>query len=414
MTTLIERTKRALLLLPFAALLALLTAPALEAQTYTVIHSFTGGEGGSYPQSGVTLDQAGNLYGTAAGGAADPYGVVYKMTRVGSNWLYTPIYQFRGFPDAEAPQSRVIFGPDGALYGTTLEGGDVNMGTVYRLAPQPTFCRSALCSWNETILHSFQGAPDGANPGTGDLLFDPSGNLYGTTQYGGMRDQSCMESYCGTAFELQHTNGTWQESVIYQFAYSTGFNPMAGFIRDSSGNLYSTTTFNPAFGGTVYELSPSGRGWTPTFLYSSPGSFSELRAGLVFDSSGNLYGAFGSGGVGEGGGAFELAHSGSSWTYVPVWDFNGPEGGPQAALTVDAAGNLYGTTAIDGPRTCGAVFKLTPSGGSWTYTSLHNFTCGSDGEGPVSNVSFDASGNMYGTTSGGGAYGKGVIWEIIP
>src|SRR5580658_772737 len=166
-----ERTKRAWPLLPAAicAMFAILNALSADAQTFTVLHAFTGGSGGSGPYAGVTLDRAGNLYGTAGDdNFIDGYGMVYKLTHVDSNWIYSPIHQFRGQPDGELPESRVIFGPDGALYGTTYAGGSVNSGTVYRLTPQPTFCRTALCYWDETILHSFQSSPDGANPTTGD------------------------------------------------------------------------------------------------------------------------------------------------------------------------------------------------------------------------------------------------------
>ncbi len=411
-----ERTERARLFLTVTtcAMVSILAALPADAQTFTVLHAFTGGSGGSGPYAGVTLDRAGNLYGTAGDdNFIDGYGMVYKLTHVDSNWIYSPIHQFRGQPDGELPESRVIFGPDGALYGTTYAGGSVNSGTVYRLTPQPTFCRTALCYWDETILHSFQSSPDGANPTTGDLFFDHAGNLYGTTMFGGVYQETCAESDCGTAFEIQHTSGGWQERVIYQFTNASGFFPMAGFVTNGSGNLYSTTT-NANFGGTVYELSPSGQGfWTQTILYSSPGSPNGLQGGVIFDPFGDLYGAYSQGGAIGGGQAFVMPHDGNNWSYMPIYNFAGNQGqGPQSSLTMDASGNLYGTTT--GDYDCGSVFKLTPQNGGWTFTLLHQFTCGDDGGYPTGGVALDSAGNLYGTAYSYGANGKGVVWEITP
>jgi len=133
---------------------------------------------------------------------------------------------------------------------------------------------------------------------------------------------------------------------------------------------------------------------------------------MIFDSSGNLYGTYEFGGTGGGGIVYELVRSGGGWNFVTLYNLVG-QGGPLASLTIDAAGNLYGTASSDGQHGCGAVFKLVPSGGNWTYTSLHDFDC-SDGAYPASNVSFDADGNLYGTTANGGAYNDGTVWEITP
>ena len=141
-------------------------------------------------------------------------------------------------------------------------------------------------------------------------------------------------------------------------------------------------------------------------------------AGLIIDPSGNLYGTTTGGGSGSGGTVFELTPANVGWTFKTLYSFSGNGGGPSDKLVMDAAGNLYGTTYIDGAYGYGTVFKLTPSNGGWTYTSLHDFTGGSDGANPISSLVFDANGNLYGTASQGGTGncpgGCGVVFEITP
>ncbi len=246
-----------------------------------------------------------------------------------------------------------------------------------------------------------------------------AGNIYGTTYGGG--GGSCPGG-CGIVFKLTPAGSGWTESVIYTFAGGAdGASPWAGVTFDHAGNLYGTTTAGGAFGaGTVYELSPSGGGWTKRTLHSfqlSQTDGSAPFAGVIFDPSGNLYGATQYGGSGSGGTVFELSPSGGSWIFTTLYSFNASGGGrakgPVANLAIDGAGNLYGTTAGDGVHGAGSVFKLTHAGGSWTYTSLHDFTGGSDGQLPRSNVVFDSSGNLY-STAYGGVDGKGVVFEITP
>jgi uncharacterized repeat protein (TIGR03803 family) len=399
--------------------LTLVLMQRAQAQTFSVIHNFTGGVDGATPWAGVTIDQGGNLYGTASEGGADGNGTVFKLSREGSGWILTPLHSFTGGSDGSTPLARVVFRPDGKLYGTTEQGG-AGPGTVFSLAPPPTACKTALCPWTETVLHAFEGGDDGTFPGGGDVVFDRAGNLYGTTSYGGSGYQPyCQEFGCGTAYKLSRSNGGWSKTVIYEFYTGPTATPYGGVILDSSGNLYGTTEGGgTADSGTVYQFTPDNGSWSQTVLYTFLGQNDGGGpwGGLLPDGSGNFYGATAYEGVYGGGTAFKLSLVGGNWTYNVLYSFSGT--GPQATLTMDAAGNLYGTTEGDGAYGYGSVFKLTPSNGSWIYTSLHDFTGGMDGQNPVSNVTFDASGNLYGTAlEGGGSaceYGCGDVWEITP
>jgi len=301
----------------------------------------------------------------------------------------------------------VVFGPDGALYGTTSDyeynGG---YGTVYSLRPPATACPSIRCPWIETVLYRFTGGDDGGFPGYGDLAFDAAGNIYGTTMYGGT---SCD---CGVVFELSRSGASWTESVLYSFTGDGGTIPYAGVVLDSAGNLYGTTAFGGADnGGVVFQLNRPGSSWTETVLHSfdfgSDGA--NPIGGLIMDQQGSLYGttpAYGSEGSGT---VYELQPAGHGWSFSVLATLSGYVG-PEDAPTMDAAGNLYATSYGDGIGSAGNVFELTPSGGSWTYSDLYDFN-GQDGAFPIGSVVLDAQGDVYGTTS---AYGGGEVWELRP
>jgi len=190
-----------------------------------------------------------------------------------------------------------------------------------------------------------------------------------------------------------------------------------GVIFHKAGNLYGTTISGGANEcGVVFQLTPSASGWAESPLYAFQcGIDGSPAAGVVFDSSGNLYGATYTGGSGGGGTVFELTPSNGSWSFTVLYSFTGNSAcGPESNLTMDQAGNLYGTTVCDGAYGYGSVFKLKASGGGWTYTSVYDFKGGADGSYPNSGVLFDANGNLYGTASSGGAHGYGVVFEITP
>jgi uncharacterized repeat protein (TIGR03803 family) len=410
-------------------------APA-QAQAFTVLHSFTGGSDGKIPYAGLTMDRAGNLYGTTAyggftgndcgqAGNVGGCGTIFRLTREGSGWAFNSLYQFQGFPsgDGAQPWGRVIIGPDGNLYGTTLYGGltgpdcvgsfEVGCGTVFKLTPPATFCRNVLCSWNETRLYSFAGEPDGAGP-EGEIAFDAAGNLYGATNSGG------AYSPWGTLFELTPAYGAWQETVLYNFMQRLdGGGPRGGVAVDPAGNVYGTTWIGGAGDfGTIFQLASSGSGWTLNTLYSyGTGNGFGSYAGVIIDAAGNLYGATVNGDPNGDAYVYELSPSNGGWIYNTLYIFPQCYGcGPAANLVMDAAGNLYGTTRglAETGNPWGNVFKLTPSNGGWIYTDLHDFTGGSDGGVPYSSLVLDSNGNLYGTTTAGGQYGVGVVFEITP
>lgn len=281
---------------------------------------------------------------------------------------------------------------------------DSYCGVVFQLQPPATASTSALCPWNYTLVYQLT---DGVEYPEGSLVFDVAGDLYGTT-------------VDGTIYEISPSGGGWNQSVIYQLDHDTN----TGLVIDNAGNLYGVWADNTSTGG-VFELSPSSSGWTETMLYSFTGGSDGGTpvGGLVLDNAGNLYGSTSSGGSGGGGTVFELSPSGSGWTYKLLCSLQGfsEMSGPQSALTMDSLGNLYGTTIRDGTFSTGSVFKATRTGNSWACSDLYDFGEGSDGFYPIGGVTLDSQGNLYGTTSVGGTAGGscggegcGVVWEITP
>ena len=405
-------------------------APVAQAQTFNVIHSFTGGGDGANPVAGLTI-KGSAIYGTAYFGGHDQgvcagtgCGTVFKMTLSRSNWLFTRLYPFTNINDGAGPNSRVTFGPDGELYGTTYVGNN-----VFTLKPPPSAPDSVFESWAEKDIYQFGSPGDGSLP-AGDLVFDQAGNLYGTTYAGGNRNL-CGSVGCGTVYQLAPSNGTWTETSVYEFTgQADGYYPLSGVILDQSGNLYGTAQASFYLGGwgSVFQLTPSDSGWTENTLYDFQGGTDgkDITAGLIFDASGNLYGAAAAGGAGGGGTIYEVSPLDGSWNFDLLYSLVGGSGGqgPVASLIMDASGNLYGATYSDGAYGYGSVFELTPSGGGWTYTTLYDFTGGSDGANPAGSLVMDTNGDLFGTTYAGGITGShcdpqfgnqcGGVFEITP
>jgi uncharacterized repeat protein (TIGR03803 family) len=319
------------------------------------------------------------------------------------------VHNFQGGSDGESPYAGLIEAKSGNMVGTTSGGGGngcagTGCGTVFELAPDGT----------ETVLYAFQGGSDGAGP-SGLLLQDASGDVYGATGSGG-------NSGWGTVFKLA-ANGT--ENVLYAFQGGRdGLIPQGGLIADKSGNLYGTTEeggfYNNSacseFGcGTVFEVQPNG---TKTTLYvfqgGSDGQWPD--AGVTADASGNLYGTTSSGGScninpGGCGTVFKIAQGG---TKTVVYTFQGSDGYmPLAGLISDHDGNLYGTTYVGGDY--GNVYEVSPGG---TETVLYAFKGGTDGANPEASLVMDKAGNLYGTTTKGGNtrcsnhQGCGTVFEL--
>jgi uncharacterized repeat protein (TIGR03803 family) len=247
-----------------------------SAQTETVLYAFSGGTDGATPYSTLTPDSAGNLYGTTFAGGGSGIGTVYELSPNSGGWKETVLFSFDG-TNGYGPEGGVIFDSEGNLYGTTISDGKNGYGTVYEL-------KRSKGVWRAAVLHNF-GAGKGGQVPQGNLVFDNSGNLYGTTFYGG-------EEGKGTVWELSPTGkGEWTFKNIHTFGTgSDGANPYAGVILDASGNLYGTTWIGGANNaGVVFELAPASNGaWQEQILYNFSGAGSV--GGLVFDGKGNLYG----------------------------------------------------------------------------------------------------------------------------
>jgi uncharacterized repeat protein (TIGR03803 family) len=293
---------------------------------------------------------------------------------------------------------------------------------VYELSPEKGENGEKSGSWTEKTLFNFDNI-DGAFS-VGGLIFDSGGNLYGTTEYG-----ACDGD--GSVFELSpDEDGGWTEELLTDFGLgrrpsNPGFESL---IRDAWGNLYGTTINGGKYGwGTVFEVSPNGRGgWTKKVLHdfenSSDGA--NPNAGVTFDAYGNLYGTTFVGGADGLGTVFELsppAESGGAWTETVLYSFglsNADATNPDSGVTFDAHGNLYGATPSGGTNFAGAVFELSPpaeSGGAWTETVLHSFgSSPADGRNPYAGLILDREGNLYGTTQSGGTGNAGTVFEIIP
>jgi uncharacterized repeat protein (TIGR03803 family) len=378
----------AIVLLP-----ALAASPSAQAQTYNVLHNFTGGSDGGFPLYGSLVhDKAGNLYGTTYQGGGSSYGTVFKVTKSGKE---TVLYSFTGGADGGYPYAGLVLSGN-ALYGTAANGG-YGYGVVFEVN---------IKTKSENVLYTFTGGADGAYPFAG-LARDKKGNLYGTTNLGG--------AGYGTVFEV--VPKTKKETVLHSFDYTDGAYPYSGLTLNTTEKMLLGTAAYGGSGtgcslgcGVVFSLTIKTR--TYTVLYNFMGSSDGAYPGgtLALDPKGNLYGTTGGGGSGSGfGTVFEVAPKTKKETVL--YSFTGRADGaaPEGGVIRDKKGKLYGTTESGGTYGYGTVFELVKG----TETVLHSFDY-SDGSEPFCGLTMDSKGNLYGTTEEGGSSGFGVVWEITP
>jgi uncharacterized protein YceK len=438
------RSLRSVAAFTFALVLAL-GSLAFAASSEIVIHQFTGPDG-TDPAGGLLIDAAGNIYGTAQNGGSGSAclsgcGTVFQLSPVGNgHFKYHVIHDFLSGQDGAIPQTTLIMDVAGNLYGTTTQGGDGGLntycfngcGTVFKLSPSPNG------HWSETILHRFQALGDGRTPIDG-VTMDGAGNLYGVTEF-----SDNQTPYIGQVFELIPTGNHWRFKTLHNFQPGfDGYYPLSSVVLDAAGNLYGNTQFGGnASGcfqqgcGVVYELSPNTNGeWTENILYEfpnlagDPGSIPSGR--IALDSAGNIYGTAKYGGYeastcttqGGCGTVFKLSRVGGAWQRTTLHFFGqiASDGqNPFGRVTLDAAGNIYGSTQFGGANTNrGMVYKLSlAADGSFDYNPLHSFVFTAGGSIPWAGVTPDANGNLWGTTYFGGIYqtdfgdGYGVVFEL--
>ena len=365
-----------------------------RAQTETVLYTFAGLGDGGVPYAGLISDRDGNLYGTATqygdGPCTFPFagcGTVFELMHVNDHgnlqWTFKVLYTFLGGSDGADPSSDLVFDPSGNLYGTTAWGGTGCEGTGCGTVFE---LERSGDEWVEKILHRFTGESDGEDP-TGSVTLDSQGNIYGTTAYGG--DDSCYFEGagpgCGVVFRLSRTSDaeepTWSETVLHTFEASDGANPYVGVTL-------------------------------------APAKFCGALAGQVCIFGTVTNGAQGT--IEPGGAVFQIAPAGASWSYRMLYEFPGGCGGPGGPLLVDESGTLYGMAHLGGQGCSGAVFSLQPdatAAGEWIETNLYSFE-GPGGAFPLyQGLVMDQRGNLYGTTSDGGKSlncedGCGVVFRL--
>jgi len=391
--------------------------------TETDVWDFTDGSDGVYPTA-LVLGTSGQLYGTTD--SPESYsqiqGTIFQLTP-GNPWTLNTLYVFP-ISDGEEPITGLVSDRAGNFYGTTVFGGTNNVGAVFKITPSAS-------GWNESLIYSFgpQHYDLYVGDGPSGLIFDAKGNLYDTTEEGGVNFQ-------GSVFELSpQADGGWQEKDLYTFATSKRTFPVGGVVFDKAGNMYGVAMQGGAFAlGGVFQLTPSTGGrWKANTIYSFrgyPADGATARVGLTIDSAGTLYGTTfvgGNGPCGNGNGSqlgcgtvFKLSYSAGKWNETVLHAFQGEKGGdganPLANVILDGSGNLYGTTANGGSLCgCGTVFELSPSVNRWTESILFRFNGGAfEGEHPYGPLTLDQSGNLYGTCSEGGSYYAGTVFKLSP
>jgi uncharacterized repeat protein (TIGR03803 family) len=374
---------------------AVVATPSVQAKDFKVLYSFTCGADGCNPYGGLILDPAGNLYGTDTYGCDGGGGTVFKLDEAGK---LTVLYCFQY--NNGSPMSDLVRDAAGNLYTTTTAWVGEGPGAVFMVSGKGKgkqlyfFCKSGgKCT-------------DGAIP-YGGLVRDAVGNLYGTNSYGG---SGCYD--CGTVFKLDKAG---KETVLYSFkGGKDGANPYASLVLDAKGNLYGTTYNGGGASnlGTVFMVDKTGKETVLHRFIGTGGDAANPWAGLVRDQAGNLYGATVGGGAFGNGAVFKVNKTGKETVLYSFTGTGGDGANPYATLVRDAKDNLYGTTFAGGASGLGTVFMLDKTG---KETVLHTFSGGRrDGAGPYGALVRDAKGNLYGTAFDGGTHRYGVVFKLTP
>jgi uncharacterized repeat protein (TIGR03803 family) len=366
---------------------------------------------GAFPESSLTSDANGNLYGTTSLGGAFGWGTVFELSPgSGGTWNETVLFSFQDSKTTGiTPWGALTMDSSGNLFGVAFSfTGD---GLLFELS------KGANGTWTETVLHKFsyqEGTP------FGDLVFDSAGNFYGTTENNYLNSN-------GEVFEfVRQSDGTYREKLLCSFPVADGVSaPAGGLTFDSHGNLYGPAALglNGTLNGAVYELSPQSNGtWTFSLVYSfkNNGVF-DLNSRVVFDANGNLYGTTYDNNNGQ---VYQLRHEqGGGWKETVLHSFNKTGGDgrwPVGDPVFDNNGNLYGVTFHGGygcnQALCGVIYKLAPqSDGTWKETVVHAFESALDGSQPRAGMILSNSGNLYGSTYyGGNQNGNGTVYQITP
>ncbi len=392
-----KRTGTYIVAMGLLLMFAVATRQPADAQTYSVLYTFTGGNDGGDPYSNVIRDSAGNLYGTAAIGGGDGScnsgfgcGVLFKLSPSGTE---TVLHVFGEGTDGQMPKASLFKDAHGNIYGTTSAGGTLGFGTVYKLDTSGTV----------TTIFNFSGANGSDAQG---VVVDASGTIYGSTLSGGDPAKSGKLTG-GVLYKLTQTG---VQTILRTFEQrpGDGYFPFGVPLLDGAGNIYATTSEGgQSHAGTVYRYNSSDV-VTQIFLAGQPGPF-QPQGGLVFDGDGYLYGPS-YGGSPLGGQIFRVDGRGHVTTFsnFGVPSVNGDV--PNASLIFDSAGNIYGTSSTGGSTNGGVVFKVDTSGNE---TVLYDFADAANGQTPVSGLTIDSAGNLYGTTVSGG-FGHGVVFKITP
>lgn len=436
------------------ALIAIIACGSFAGKSATaaklnILHSFCqeGCSDGERAFRGLATDGSGNFFGVTYYGGKFGQGTVFELRHRRHNFRFHSLHSFSG-KDGQNPYSSLVVDTQGNLYGVTLQGGGHrNPGVVFELSPGQG---KAGHKWAERILHSFcseNSCKDGANPTTSltyagmasGALYDGVSPLFGTTESGGRND-------AGTAFELTMNGDQWSETVIHNFCSRGGCLdgkfPESSLIPDQAGNLYGTTFVGgpnnqqvPGGAGVAFELLINNA-WSETVLYNFCQAANCLdgvapQGNLAIDAIGNLYGITSGGGVPSKacpsgcGVIFKLVPDGADSTISILHSFCSKTDCRDGSsiyegVVLDSSGNLFGTTQFGGGNDIdqfheggGVVYELTGS----SYKVLHRFcslaNC-ADGANPFTDLVLGRSGNLYGTTAYGGAYGQGAVFEIKP